>query len=80
MKKSPISLLLFGYLVFTPTTAWAYLDPATGSLLVQGLIAGFFAMAFSLKMYWQRIKSFLMGKSLEHPSEQSDGEHKEHKE
>jgi hypothetical protein len=42
--------------------AHAYLDPSSGSILIQillGGIAGFFVM---LKIYWRRIKRFLSGK------------------
>ena len=37
--------------------AYAYLDPATGSILLQGLIAGIAGLAVVLRLYWQRIKS-----------------------
>ncbi len=36
----------------------AYLDPGTGSILIQGLIAGIAAAALVIKTYWYRIKSF----------------------
>jgi hypothetical protein len=37
--------------------AHAYLDPATGSILLQGLIAGVAGLAVVLRLYWQRIKA-----------------------
>jgi hypothetical protein len=38
-----------------------YIDPGTGSLLVQGLIAAFAAAAVVIRGYWYRIKSFFRG-------------------
>ena len=44
-------------LIFTQN-AYAYLDPGTGSILIQGLIAAIAGGLFTLRMYWQRIKNF----------------------
>ena len=45
-----------------PLPAFAYLDPGTGSIILQGLIAGLAAAAVVMKTYWYKIKSFF-GKS-----------------
>jgi len=45
-----------------PLTAFAYLDPGTGSIILQGLIAALAAAGFVMKAYWYKIKSFF-GKS-----------------
>ena len=37
--------------------AHAYLDPALGSMLLQGLVAGVAAGSVVLSRYWQRIKA-----------------------
>jgi hypothetical protein len=37
----------------------AYLDPGSGSLIVQLLVGGVAAVGVSLKLYWGRILSFL---------------------
>jgi hypothetical protein len=37
--------------------AYAYLDPATGSILLQGLIAGVAGLVVVLRLYWQRLKA-----------------------
>jgi hypothetical protein len=39
--------------------ALAYIDPGTGSVLVQALIAAIAGIAVSSRMYWQKIKVFL---------------------
>ena len=44
-------------LAFTPT-AQAYIDPGTGSLLLQGLIAAIAGIAVTAGVYWERVKAF----------------------
>lgn len=39
-------------------TAHAYLDPGTGSILLQGLIAGVAGGLVVMKLYWAKVKSF----------------------
>ncbi len=36
----------------------AYLDPGSGSLLLQVLLALFLGAGFTIKLYWKKIKSF----------------------
>lgn len=38
--------------------AYAYLDPATGSVILQGLLAGIAGVMVVVRIYWTRIKSF----------------------
>ena len=33
----------------------AYLDPGTGSMVLQFLVGGFLAIAIAAKIFWQRI-------------------------
>ena len=44
-------------LAVTPT-AQAYIDPGTGSLLLQGLIAAIAGIAVAAGVYWERVKAF----------------------
>ena len=37
----------------------AYLDPGSGSLLVQGLVAGVASAVVMAKVYWRRAKRFM---------------------
>lgn len=52
-------------LVLTPlfalivTPAYAYLDPGTGSIIIQSVIGAFAVGAASISLFWQRVKSFL---------------------
>jgi len=49
-----VGLLLMGL----TQSAHAYLDPGTGSILLQGLIAGVAATAAYIGIYWRRVKAF----------------------
>ena len=39
----------------------SYLDPGSGSYLLQLLIAGALGAAFAVRLYWTRIKEFISG-------------------
>jgi hypothetical protein len=41
------------------TTVFGYLDPGTGSMLVQLLVGGVAAAAVAAKLYWYRILRLL---------------------
>lgn len=46
-------------LAMTTVDAFAYLDPGTGSIILQGLIAAFAAVAVTARIYWRKIADFL---------------------
>jgi hypothetical protein len=46
-----------------------YLDPGSGSFLLQLLIAAILGGAFAVKVYWKKIKAFFTGKKEETPAE-----------
>ncbi len=48
---------IFGMFLF-PSQAYAYLDPGTGSLILQGIIGGLAVMAVVGKLYWHRLLRF----------------------
>lgn len=64
-----------GYLLNEITARPAnYLDPGSGSYLLQLLIAGALGALFALRLYWSRVKGYfagLFGKS-EDEEEQTD--------
>ena len=49
-----VSLALLCF--FDPLEAHAYLDPGTGSYVLQIAIATLFAGLFSIKLFWKKIK------------------------
>jgi hypothetical protein len=50
-----LSILLLGF----PTRAEAYLDPSTGSMVLQIIAGSILAAAATMKIYWSRIRSTL---------------------
>ena len=45
-------------MLLTLESAWAYLDPGTGSLILQGLIAGIAGALITVRLYWYKMKIF----------------------
>jgi hypothetical protein len=44
--------------VLYASPAHAYLDPGTGSIILQGLLAGIAAAMAAAGLYWARLKNF----------------------
>lgn len=40
------------------TSMLAYLDPGTGSYILQAIIMGVVGIIFSIKMFWKKVVSF----------------------
>lgn len=53
-------------LVFSQT-AYAYLDPGTGSMIVQAIVAGILGGIFAIKFYWQKLLTFFRKDSSNKP-------------
>ena len=50
-------------LLIFATRAEAYLDPGTGSMLLQVILGGVAAIGVAIKLYWHKLKAaFGMGK------------------
>lgn len=49
-----VVILNFIYLFLTISSAHAYLDPGTGSIIVQALLGLLAAIAVALKLYWHK--------------------------
>lgn len=47
------------FLIGATGPAYAYLDPGTGSILLQGLVAGVAGGIVAVKLYWGKVKHFL---------------------
>ena len=50
-----ILFISFISLLFPFSTAHAYLDPGTGSIIIQGIIGALAAIAVALKLYWHKL-------------------------
>lgn len=47
----------------------AYIDPGSGSLLIQALIAAVLGIAYTVKVYWRKIIGFFTKKQEENKFE-----------
>jgi len=54
------SMLLIGVSWMLPDDAYAYLDPGSGSYLLQLIIAGLLAFSFGIKTFWSNVKVFFV--------------------
>lgn len=59
--KTRLALYVLTFWVISTGTAHAYLDPGTGSLLLQGLLGGIAGAAVFIKIYWHKILSWFKG-------------------
>lgn len=67
MKIFIIMILLW----FFSTDVEAYLDPGTGSMLLQVILGGVAAVGVALKLYWHRIKAALGRRKKEQAEDDS---------
>jgi hypothetical protein len=57
MKLAPSCWLAGALLVTTAAPAWAYIDPGTGSMLVQSLLAIIAIALAAGRSGWEKVKS-----------------------
>ena len=71
-RSSALKLAIgsLSFLGFT-TPAYAYLDPGTGSIILQGLIAGVAGALVVVKLYWSRLKTFFSSKKPDTETEET---------
>ncbi len=53
------------------TDAEAYLDPGTGSMLLQVILGGIAAIAVAFKLYWHKLRAALGMAKKEQPEDES---------
>jgi len=62
MKKSKRPVLVFFallcVLLLTSKNAYAYIDPGSGSYMLQLLIAGLVGLSFTIKSFWKNIRMY----------------------
>lgn len=73
MKKrnNSLSAALFGFLwiLIFSRPAHAYIDPGTGSMVLQMVLAGLAGLGLALKVFWHRLMTFF-GKKPKEPENQ----------
>jgi hypothetical protein len=76
MKNSVFFVLLNVFLIVAgfANSAWAYLDPGTGSMVLQLLLGGVAGAIVILKLYWRRFVGLFRGNTREEAENSSSEE------
>lgn len=63
MRSRPVVILLaiVVAIIGPASAAFAYIDPGTGSYMLQLLLGSLMAAGVLVKMYWHRLKRFFNG-------------------
>jgi len=59
-KLGTITLFYLLSFYFLPGNAYAYIDPGTGSYVIQMIIAAALGVLFTIKSFWSKIKSLFI--------------------
>ena len=62
MPRPYVSYTVLAVLLVLEAPVEAYLDPGSGSMLLQILLGGFAAVGVLGKLFWHRLTSFMRGK------------------
>ncbi len=62
-------------LLLSTSGAYAYLDPGTGSIILQGLLAGIAGGLVVIKLYWGKLKSLFASGSRKKEHTQDPAPH-----
>ena len=70
------SLILFFLLVVLGSArqACAYIDPGTGSMVVQALLAALAAVSVSIGLFWRRVTAFVRRLLRRQPGSDADAD------
>lgn len=55
--------MMIGFFAFGVATAQAYLDPGTGSMILQAIIGAVAGALIVIKLYWYKLVSFFKNRS-----------------
>ena len=59
MKNNKLLTLSFVYLLCSISNSHAYLDPGTGSIILQAILGFIAAAAATMSIYWAKFKSII---------------------
>lgn len=63
--------VVIGYFAFGVADARAYLDPGTGSMILQAVIGAVAGALIVIKLYWYKLVNFFKARSAAKPQGQS---------
>ena len=61
MKSYTIILTILIVTSYFVSDAYAYLDPGTGSVVIQAIIGALVGIGITLKIYWYKLKEKITG-------------------
>ena len=67
MPASVLSIIVLATMTIYATPALAYLDPFTGSVLLQLTLGAIAGVTVAAKLYWMKIKQFFLRLSVKGP-------------
>lgn len=65
-------LLITVFLMLMITDAVAYLDPGTGSMLLQVILGGIAAIGVAIKLYWHKLRAAMGMARKPDPEDETD--------
>ena len=71
LKTTTSLTLSFLYIILSTDTSHAYIDPGSGSMLLQVLIASILGMLTVIQIYWARLPTFFSTQSDPNSSEET---------
>lgn len=58
------------FVLVSADSAFAYLDPGTGSMLLQVILGGIAAVGVAIKLYWHKLRVAIgLGRKADEPDE-----------
>ncbi len=79
MSERIFSVAILAIAASVPVTAHAYLDPGTGSLILQLILGGLAGLLTIVKLYWSRITGFFSRQPVTEIDADSGAEQSEQK-
>jgi hypothetical protein len=59
MKYLSMTIGLSAFLAIAATPAHAYIDPNSGSLMLQAILGGLAGLAVVIRLYWHKLRAML---------------------
>ena len=66
-----ISVVFVGLFLLSALNAFSYIDPGSGSYVLQILIASILGILTLMKIYWSRLKTFFVSFLVKKPDNES---------
>ena len=70
--RNPICLMAISAALILPSTAYAYVDPGSGSVIVTTVLGVFAAIGYTLRKYFYKIRRALFGSAADADEQDSD--------